>query len=273
MPKKVLLNDPVLNEFIFDWIFMASQEDKKRLSARQLRSIKTPKAAKRFAVSTTLDEKLEFYQKMGGAYAVLLFPNGLFTAKKAQELFAEYESLQPKDRVKYMLDNKVMAVTDRQVALLTNLMANACHNDTYLMNRDFYKIGVHALNWEEPEHALTEATKETLEYVRVLNKMIHNSIMGAKSLTVNKVSNDVDMNILQFLFTKNGNYVTKQVIDDRFRGYYKIATVTSAVKRLMEGLYIDRHPSSKEREYTLTSLGIEEVMAFIKRTMNQTLNF
>jgi hypothetical protein len=273
MPTKVILHDPILSEYVYDFIHLCSEENKKKLNAAQLRAIKNPKSVKRFAVKSTMDEKLAMLSKLGASFALMIFPTGLFSKKSIKDLFTKYNHEKIKDRVDAILQDKVMAITDRQITLISQLMANTAHSDSYLLSRDFHKIGQHILNWEEPENALTEASLENLEYLNVISKVIFNSIMGSKHLTVNKVNNDLDINILLHLLLKRNRYVAKSEIDTIFRPYYKIATITSAVKRLMENVYIDSNPSSKTREYIITSLGIEEAMSFIKKTMNQTLNF
>lgn len=273
MPSKVLIKDAILNEFFFDAVFHATREARQRLTPKQLKSIKTPKSTKRFAVNSTVDEKAHILSALGVSYCIMFFPSGLFTNKSLKDLFAKYEDIDPKKKAEAVLQDKVMAVTDRQVTLISQLMANQCHSDSYLLSRDFHKIGHHILNWEEPENAITEATLESLEYLSVITKLGLNFILAAKNLTVNRVNNDLDINILMYLITRRNRYVTKAEIDTHFRPYYKVATITSAVKRLLENLYIDKHPSTKDRQYISTSLGITEAMSFIKKTMNQTLNF
>ena len=46
MPKKVLINDPIINEVTFDYLFTLSDNQRSILNAKELRSVKSAKKAR-----------------------------------------------------------------------------------------------------------------------------------------------------------------------------------------------------------------------------------
>lgn len=274
MATKTLINDPLISEFLFDVIWAATQKDKAKLSERQLRNITTVKRAKRYSSYTTLDEKLIMLSKLGVSFALTVFRTKTHSPKQLKELFEKYKANLDEDAVTDVLKSGLALTTDREIQCFSNLLGALCHSDTYMLNRDFYKAGLHAQRWKDTPHPTTENVREAMADFEVVNKMFLKFSLFLKHIKGVTNIGDVDFNILMFLFTKRNTYAHRKEIDIYFKPNYKPALIAAALKRLLENVLIEKSPMTLLRDsYMITGTGIEEIMTAHKRTLNETFNF
>lgn len=255
--KKVLINDPIVNELAFDTLFHLSQpEHRGKLTAGELRASKTAKTARRFSEKSTLDEKMMLFAKIGVSGTYFLHPVK-WKYKKEIEKFRELTKGQQLD---YASKLKLVVVTDRDIANTLSLMSKITHSDGYLLNMDFHRVGNFINNWKDSKPN-TANTQNAIDGADIINNFSLALAMSIKTLKAKTQIGDLDIILLMFLY-RNKDYVSRITIEDNFGGQFKKTIITASIKRLWNTLMIERSPLTNEPAYQITSLGITTIMDF-----------
>ncbi len=270
--RKILINSPILNELVFDYLFTLSEGDIKKLAPKEIRAIRTAKQARHFVSRSTLDEKLLLLAKLGVQFSFMLHQNNPIAPKHIKELAEKYKEMSKREILRDLSAEKFVVVTDRVLINFINVMGHYTHSDTYLLNLDFHRVGVYLNKWKkEKEKPNIDSIQESLEFARVINKLLFNHTLAMKGIRGETQIGDLDFNILMMLYDTKTVYVPRETIEYRFEGMYKKNIIAGAIKRLVEKVLIERNPTKRESEYQITSLGSSSVMDFHKKTLNKTV--
>lgn len=271
MAAKILINDFLLNEFVFDVISNSDTKDKARLSERQIRAIKTAKTTKHFVSKSTIDEKLILLSKLGCSYALMVNRVKHLYPAQMKKLYKKHKGELTEETITDILSSGLFIVTDRQVSMFFNLMGNGCHSDNYMLNRDFYRIGKNISKFRDAPNPTSENLREGLEHADLIVKMLLNSAMSSKEMKGLTEIGDLDFNILLYLFRNKKEYVSRESINQYFRVHYKATIIGAAVKRLALSAHIENAPIGYA--YMITSLGINTVFSYMRKVMTDTLEY
>lgn len=270
--ERVLINTPILNEFVFDLVFNASETDKQSFTLRQRRQTATPKKTKAFATNSTIDQKLMLLSKLGVGYNIVFGKPKDISRRAIKELYKKMEGKSSDVITENLLSEGICVINDRTVTLFMNMLGNMCDTETYMINRDFHKVAYHVRDWKDFDHPTNEDLTETKESVYVISKMILNFAMMKKEFSGVGQLGEIDLCILNFLFSKRNACVKKTVIIDYFLGVYKKTIVNASLSRLFRSSKIDRSPTDPD-DYSITSLGIESIMRVLKKITRDTVLF
>jgi hypothetical protein len=150
-------------------------------------------------------------------------------------------------------------------------LADLSHSDTYLLNLDFHKVGHFLNNWKPENRPDIDATQQSLDYAKSINKFALNVSLELKTIKGVFELADLDFNILMMLYDKRTKYVSRDAIDEFFGGLYKKILITAAIKRLSEKVLIERNPVARSNEYQITAMGNTAVMDFHKKNLANTV--
>jgi len=272
MPKKILVNSPIINELVFDHLYNLTPEQKLKFSPKELRAIKTARKARTFVDRSTMDEKLLLLAKLGVHFSFILHDqNDFMTKKEIKERYVKYTEMQTEDHLQQMTNEKFVVLTDRLLINFLNLMGTQTHSDVYMLNLDFHKVGESINTWKK-EKASVNGLRQSMEYATVINRvLLHSAIEHKKIRGVNEPA-DVDLIMLMYLYGKQNGYVPRVTIRQDLEGYYKITQITACLKRLRENLLIDINPVDlRLQEFQITTTGIDKVMSFVKKILNKSV--
>lgn len=271
MAQRVIINDPILNELTFDYLFTLSEGQRAKLNAKELRAIRTANRARQFVSRATIDEKLFLLAKLGVQYSFILHANNPIATKEIKELYTKYKEMSKVQVIDDMAANKFVVLTDRVLINFLNIMAHNSHSDTYLLNMDFHKVGQHMNNWKQTERADVDNIQEALDHAKAINRLSLNISIHLKSIKGITQIGDLDFNILMLLYNFKTQYVLREKIESYFGGMYKKTLIAAAIKRLTEKILIERNPASKKIEYQITALGNTSVMEFHRKNLSDSV--
>jgi len=272
MAKKVILQDPFLSEYVFDCISNATVDRKKRLSEPMLRKIKTAKAAKRFSIQSTIDEKLELLARLGYYYSFVIAKEA-GKRKQIKDALNDFKNDNTVSALDNLMKQEHFATNNKQVMFLLNMMAAVCHSENYLLNRDFHKLGNVINNWKDITHPTVENIQATKDNVKVLIKYSLNLALGTHYLKSQTQNADIDFNILMYLYQYRNTYTPGETIRKYFTILYKKTIVSAALKRLTEKAFLEKPPIGEANRFQITSAGENEVFDWINKRISETLNY
>jgi hypothetical protein len=271
MAKKIIIHDPVLSEIAFDYLYTMSVGQRQKLNAKELRGVKSAKKARAFIEKTTLDEKLFLLAKLGCGFSIIFHNGNPLSTKEVKSMYEKYKDMARGDIVKDMAEKKIAVTSDRVLINFLNILADLSHSDTYLLNLDFHKVGHFLNNWKPENRPDIDATQQSLDYAKSINKFALNVSLELKTIKGVFELADLDFNILMMLYDKRTKYVSRDAIDEFFGGLYKKILITAAIKRLSEKVLIERNPVARSNEYQITAMGNTAVMDFHKKNLANTV--
>ncbi len=271
MSKKVLINDPIVNEMAFDYMFTVSKGDRQKLNGKELRAIRTARRARQFIESSTLDEKYLMLAKLGAGFTLFIHNGSPMAEREIKQLNEKYKGMSKTEMVEDMAANKIVVLSDRTAINFLNILSDLTHSETYLLNLDFHKVGKAINNWKNIYRPEIESTQETLDYARIINRFSFNVSLAIKAIKGVFQTADIDINILMYFYDLRTQYITRETVDRIFSGLYKKTLISAAMKRLIEKTLIDRNPTKYKLEYQITALGNTAVMDFHKKNLAATV--
>lgn len=269
--RRIVINDPVINEMAFDYLFSVSTGKRAKLNGKEIRAIRTATRARKFIERSTIDEKLFLLAKLGAGFTLFIHNGNPMCGKEIKQLMEKYKEMTKTEIVGDMAAHKIVVLSDRTLINFLNILSDTSHSETYLLNIDFNRVGNIVNNWKDIYKPNADNTLETLEFAKIINKFTFNVNMSMKSIKGVFEIADLDINILMYFYDLRTQYVTRDTIDRVFAGLYKKTIITAAMKRLFEKVLIERNPTKNHNEYQITALGNTVVMDFHKKNLSATV--
>lgn len=270
--RKILINSPIINELCFDYLFGITAADRKKFSPKEIRAIKTAKKARRYVSKATLDEKLLTLAKLGVQFSFILHNKNPLDTKEIKQRYEKYKAMSKIKAVAEMTQERFVVLSDRILINFLNVMGSVTHSETYLLNMDFHKVGGTINNWKDYNRPNMDGIQESLEYAKIINRYTLNVSKAIQTVKGDYSLADLDLNLLMYLFDKQGSYVPRQALELYFMGIYRKTVFTAAIKRLQEKVFIERNPEwATKYEYQITGLGCSAVMDFHRHNLAQTI--
>jgi len=271
MAKPKPFNDPFLNEFVYDCLWNAFKDQRVNLKLRENKALKSASTARSFATKSTFEEKITLLARLGIPF---FFGFGTMDSKVLADLHRTYKENKLLDAVNELLARKIFVVTQKEVAMYMSLMAASVHSDSYVINRDYIKMGYHINAWKkdvvEPSDAVT---KDALHSAREISRVMIQTVMLPKYIEEYGI-NEVGLTVMLFLFTKNRYDTPVQDIKDLLIPMYSPSKVTNAIKKCIEKQFMAKSLREKKQvRYTLTGLGVETAMRIQHKVMNLATRF
>jgi len=270
--KRILVNSPIINELVFDYLYNLTPEQRLKFSPKELRAIKSAKKAREFVEKTTLDEKLLILAKLGVGFSFILHDGSKLASREIKERHERYKDMSKDKLVKELSDERFVVLTDKILINYMSVMGDLTHSDVYLLNLDFHKVGRSIHKWRPEGAPSVPRITESLEYATIINRLCLNVATELKVIKGVSDIADIDILLMMYFYDNQKNYVPRGIVESKFGGIYKKMVIASALKRLVDKLYISRNPVySVVQEYQITSLGISTVMDFHKRNLKMTV--
>jgi len=274
MPKPTYrLDDPFLNEYIFQVILNAPQELKNKLPLRLLKYTHSVERIKRFAERAKWETKFEMLVRLGGAFSIALHPPGWLTKEKLKEIIDNYLRGERSSDVNEMVEKNIFVVTDREISVAYNLMAMNCHNETYMLNRDYPMIATQITLGKKinPRISDVDLIKSVMEDYKLLVKFILYTLINRNFTDMHTAFKARELFVLLYLFLNKSNYVEASVMHTFFQTSYSARVINVTLTKLCENLYVQKFPG--KWMYAISGLGIQILAEFVNRVINQTLYY
>lgn len=274
MAQKFRLGDPLLNEFMYDCIVSSSEEQRAKLPEHLRKTLLTKVKIKSFVDNASLERKIEMLSRLGINCALFFSPKELKIKEQLNETRTAVEQKTRKNQLKHMVRSKVFVTTSREIMALLGVMAQNCHSETYMLNREYARLAtaIAKLYKYNPQGSrdIEEVRSIQQDYNLVLKLVLYtlNTQQFVEGFTGYLT---VDLRILFYLYMRKNEFVHLSAIADYFKGITSASLASAALNRLRRSNHIERFPG--RYEYCIAPKGITVVSAYISRLMNNTMNF
>jgi hypothetical protein len=268
MPKKFVIRDPFLEEYIYTLSYNVTSEQKKNLGKSSLKILSTSTRAKNFSTWSSLDEKQKFLAEIGMRYYTLIVPDEINTVNELKVMMKKYEDGRANAGVEHAAKMKIFITSDKETTHLLGLASATIHHDNYLLSLDLMKTG-HALKkWSKrvtnKDH---EESKDAIDYADLLDRLFYESIIVSHYTEGLIGLKERDFLIIMYLHRNRHVYLSKERINDNFRGILPLSGVTSGIKQLLMNNYIRKHVDYMHPRYMITASGVQLISQFRNRVL------
>lgn len=255
---------PILNAYCYDLCYNMPDEIRKQLPMKFRKMLLSERMTKNFCERASIDDRINFFALVGQKFSLSMFPNEALNGTSTKEFLKKYDSGENYEAQKKQSALKVYVVSDKEIIHQYGLMSQITNQASTLRVLDFNKIGNITRDWDKRLN--TPEQHELLNIVAdsdILVKTIHNAIISSELADVLFEITGLDMQVLMFLYINRTKFIVRQVIQKQFTGYTTASKVTTSLKRLLEGEFIKKHPSTeRDLKFTINGRGISKVQDY-----------
>lgn len=267
------LNDPHFNEFVFFCISTAAQQQIAKLPTDLLRHTHSEFKIKAFSVKASLEKKIEMLSRLGVQCGLFFsVPENLKT-DALKESYKSYILGQRLNDVNAMIANRQFVITSRDVMAVLAVMAQNCHSETYMLNRDYAILATEIAKAKNIDKRIQDIgfVKEVMQDYKMLCKFLMYNIMHKDFVDATTGYSEKELLILLFLFINRSQFVPLAKIAQHYRTIYTSKQVSVVLHQLYQARHVERFP--RKFDYSISGLGIQVLAQYIAKIINYTLNF
>jgi hypothetical protein len=263
-----IINNPALNEFIYTLLYQSTMEERRGLKGKYLKIAMSAKAAKIFATTSTREEKEYIMSHFGFEFGYVIFKRGM-AMTKFKHILDKFEKKKQAAALADIAEEGLFVMADKEFIRLLGLTSQAIHHPAYFLNLELNRQGYHIQKWSRKfDNQEDMATREVDMNAKLVVRTCLNANMtmdywpGTTGISV------LQMKILLYLYSVSHLYVGEGKLFDIFIGVAAKFKFNNAIKGLIDNTFIMKNVSAKEKEYSITGLGIKQVNEFVTRTVN-----
>lgn len=265
MPK-TFVKTPQLNSYLYDICYNLPEEKIRRLPIKYRRILFTERGTRGFCEKSTIDEKLHFFHLIGLTNSLTIFPETIKGKNQTKEFFKNYEEGKIAAAQKDSVVLNVYVSCDKQLSHLMGLMAMNLSGNGYRINLDYNKTAFHLKDWSKQLKTADGNTfDETIDSADLIVKTMLNTIDSSYRSDLLHEITQMDIRLLLFMYLNRSRYISKEYIWSFFITSATKGKVTSAIKRMHQDGFIQKHIDWKNLKYTIASKGENMVYEFMKR--------
>jgi len=262
--KRQILVNPVINEFVFDCLMTSTVESRKNLTDRYLRAARHSKTATAFANSSTFEEKVILLSKLGINFAWVFNVD----EKKVREMMKD-NRYEQQNVINHMIENKAIVVSDKQFMQYLGLLSSNVHSETWVMNREFLKVGLRMKQWKKEYYNTTHNETRTGRYASMdISKLLFYSSAVSDNMEGIVGITATAMQVLLYMYSKQKEFISLSEVKAVLTGIQRNFKISRSITQLKNAKYIEKSYLSDEPEYKVTALGADAVLRLQKRIFN-----
>jgi hypothetical protein len=261
--------DPILNDFVYSFLYGASYEEKRGLRGKYLRAAMNGGAAKRFCTTSTREEKEYLLSHFGINFFYVFAKQGVSVAK-IKEIGAKIETGKKVAALRDMAEAGIYVSSDKDFIRSLGLMSQSIHHHSFFLNLEFLRQGYHIQKWKKHSANTQDlAAREADESAKVLATTMLNACVAMDYVPGMTGVTQTAMKLLLYLYAVSHTYVKDDVLYGRFAGSFNKTKYRHAMKALIKEGLIQQHGIKAKREATITGPGIKHVNNFFNSAMTQ----
>lgn len=274
MPKAPkIIRNPVFNDFIYSILYQATAQEKRGLRGRLMKAAVRSGDAKNFAANASFEEKEELLAHFGIEHFTVFVKTNTYGISKLKEILTKFQEDKQSGAIKEMVDAKVFVTSDKQFIQLLRLMSMSIHKPTYFLNQEFARVGYHVSKWNKRNlNRQDMAVWEAREAADLLVRYWHSTIVKAMYMKGSTGMRPFHMLILSYFFHFANHYLNQSKIMDRFFGAKTVTEIRAGLRELEKRQFIQKNALNSE-EFTITTLGIQQVYNFTDEVINGANDF
>jgi hypothetical protein len=272
MPKKLnIVNDPILNDFVYSLLFEASYEEKRGLKGKYMRASMSGEAAKRFATNSTREEKEYIMAHFGVEFFYVVAKRGV-QLTQLKRILTKFESDKKVASLKDIAETGLFVTSDKEFLRLLGLTAQSIHHPSFFLNMEMLRQGYNIQKWKKLNLNKTDLqTREADEMGKLLARTFLNGSIALEYAPGSTRVTPNEMRILLYLYTLAHTYVNDSDLSHYFVGYMTKNVYRYAMKALWKDGLIQQHGMASKREFTITGAGVKHVNNFFESAIKQSL--
>ena len=255
------ITDPALSDYFYSVFYNADIVSRAGLPPKYLKLLRLEKTAKKFALESSMDEKIMILNYLGIKFFLVIADRKIATDSPLKGIMQKYKDRQEMLSLKEIIDSGLYVTSNKQLTGLLGLVSQACGSKQYKMNLEYTRVRYHAKQWDQRLRAANE-DKDMQEQkemdVNFVRTLCRNNLIMRRSEDLFGIT-ETQMEILTYLYGLSGSYTRIETIWDFYSGVLTQNKVTIAARRLLDLGHLDQHPFSQKREYTITGTGIKLV--------------
>lgn len=272
MPKKVTIDNPFFNEFVYDILQKATWEQKRRLPGNMYKVITNERSARIWIKRSSIEEKDVVLALLGIKYFKIYANSEASSLKELKDILASYGLNKRVSGLNDLIRQNFFVYSDKEVISLFSLMAAGCHSLTYLLNRDYAKTSYGFLKWQKDADLATDTEiKEAIEGAKMIATFSLKAMLIGSYFPNGLGLTENEFKVLVYFYPKKHTYVPRGTIHDDFNGYLSTIKVTTALRKLWEAKYLERE-ADKKTNYSITARGIKAVHDYMNAIFH-AMNF
>lgn len=266
---KAAQHDTNLAEFTYTVARQAPISLRRLLPEKLYRAINTEKGAMRFASRSTFEQKREFFAYLGIECFVVFADPKQSASNDFRDVFKQFDTDEkPVSSLKKLGEENVFVSSNKSFCFLLGHLSQLIDTSSYSRNMELIRSSYHIKNFKNKIN--TEEHRAAVEHNQAsayLVKLVH-GVWWANDICKPLLGiTPIDCRVLTYFYINRQMYLSPETLLDAFAGGVTKREVTWAKRRLLEAMYIQRHPSQKKSEYTITGRGVLAVNKFIEKVM------
>lgn len=256
------IQNPMLNDFIYNVLFHASYEEKRGLKGHFLRACLNEASAKRFAVKSTKEEKEHILAHFGFRFFYVV-DRTCRSFKEMKGVLGQFDVGNKAPALDKIVHDGMFIMSDKEVSRLSGIVSQAMGSSGYFLNLEFAKQGYHIQKW-----AKRNLNEKDLEARGVLDsaRAIAGSCLDIDDAYEAKKNVDgIDrstMKVLLYLYKFDKDYVPADKLGAYFKPRMKPVEYNKAIRKLYSEEYIIKHAKPGSSSYVISSRGIKAINSF-----------
>ncbi len=255
-----LIHDPYFNEYVFDCIRNSTIEQRQKLTGILLKACKNVDSAKKFADKASFEMKIVMLTRLGMKFGIFYSKPENFSVKGIKEIYDQHNGENKLSALNKTLERQTFVQTDKDIHLCLAMLSQMCHNETYMLNREYLFAGESIDGFESQELASSSEINSSVEAAKFVSKLLLHSTLGLETEATG--ANRVMMIILMYLFWHRSQNISIIKLQSSLKPYRKV-TIQNALKKLNDLSYVQK--SGHDKTWTISGMGITVLTNFIDR--------
>lgn len=275
MPARYFtINDPEFSEWVFHCMRLSSFDQKKELSANELKYFEKDEDIRRFAENETLDKRIMMLTRLGYSFTILGYPQTVDITKTLTPIPGQYQLANKRTAIiEQMIRDKVFVLSSRDLTIISHMAAQNSHSQVYVLDYSYVKVREKLNNYRT--RPFTEDIRESVKEADELSKILLNALCTKDIFESICGCNEYEMRILLALFANRNTMVSHDRIAELLQEPYRTKGIAKVCGNLCDKNYIAREPGyrgqHRSQNYMIMEAGITAVMNYIKFVVKKSM--
>lgn len=255
---------------VYSVLRSAAPEDLLRLKGKFLKASKTEKAAKHFAATSRLEEKITLLAEFGIRYFGIFADPTEVTPTNLKSILQKFMDGEKGKALDEMSSLQIYVESDKEYIHLLGLMGHYSNHPSFLLNLEYNRAGYHFKKWKTSTYNVNDKNAaDTIRSADYISRVLLQGILIAERAHVLFKLTATQVKILVYLYGSRYTYTSKEKVWNYFLGNFTQKVISDTLTRLVKVQYLERHLINSN-EYTITSLGMGVVNRFFQTVLNQS---
>jgi hypothetical protein len=268
---KSAIKDEALAQFTYSIIYNLSVSDRQKLPETFRAKIRTERKAKKFAYTSSSDEKREFFSYINVGFYWTFVNLDRCTDKDYYSILLSLHKGAPLQAIKDMAEKGVCVTSDKDYTFLLEQMSVATVTGEYRRVEEMARVGNLYRKWSKrwkinPEE--DEADKDAQDAAKFINAMQ----MAYPHLVATTGLKPHEYQILNYLYIYYDQYNSLTSVHKKFIGIMSEKKVAHVCTKLLRLKLVVKSGNLNEKEYMISKAGIR-VSGQFRRKLMQYINF